>query len=271
MSGRRFMEKDHTFAICAYGESPYLEECIRSVLAQKTETNVLIATSTPSAYIEDLAAKYSIPLFVNEKDAGKSNIARDWNYALSCCRTRLATVAHQDDLYHPEFSEEVLTAANRANRPLFVFTDYSEIRGGAEVTKNRLLSVKRIMLTPLKVRLFESSVFVRRRILSFGSAICCPSVTFCFENLPDPVFLEGYRADPDWQAWERFSRLPGEYLYCPKILMSHRIHEESATSSLIADHNRSREDLEMFRKFWPAPIAALIEHFYAGSEAQNDL
>jgi len=26
--------EDHTFAICAYGESPYLEECIKSIKNQ---------------------------------------------------------------------------------------------------------------------------------------------------------------------------------------------------------------------------------------------
>ena len=38
----------HTFAVCAYGESPYLEECVQSLLAQKVRTRILIATSTPN-------------------------------------------------------------------------------------------------------------------------------------------------------------------------------------------------------------------------------
>lgn len=38
----------HTFAVCAYGESPYLEECVQSLLAQKVRTRILIATQLPN-------------------------------------------------------------------------------------------------------------------------------------------------------------------------------------------------------------------------------
>ena len=37
----------HTFVICAYGESPYLEACIRSLLSQTEKSRILCATSTP--------------------------------------------------------------------------------------------------------------------------------------------------------------------------------------------------------------------------------
>ena len=47
--------KDHTFIICAYGESPYLEECIRSLFAQKVRSEICIATSTPNRHIQSLA------------------------------------------------------------------------------------------------------------------------------------------------------------------------------------------------------------------------
>ena len=43
--------RDHTFAVCAYGESPYLEECVRSLLDQNVKSRILIATSTPNARI----------------------------------------------------------------------------------------------------------------------------------------------------------------------------------------------------------------------------
>ena len=49
------MNKDintnHTFAICAYKESPYLEECIQSLMNQTVKSDILIATATPSKYM----------------------------------------------------------------------------------------------------------------------------------------------------------------------------------------------------------------------------
>ena len=47
--------KNHTFVICAYKESPYLEECIQSLMNQRIKSNVIITTSTPNVYIERLA------------------------------------------------------------------------------------------------------------------------------------------------------------------------------------------------------------------------
>ncbi len=60
----------HTFAILAYKESPYLEECIQSVLGQSVKSAVYISTSTPSPYISGLAEKYGLPLYINEKEPG---------------------------------------------------------------------------------------------------------------------------------------------------------------------------------------------------------
>ena len=49
------MKKDysdkHTFVICAYKESSYLEECIVSLEKQTVKSNILMVTSTPNAFI----------------------------------------------------------------------------------------------------------------------------------------------------------------------------------------------------------------------------
>lgn len=55
-----YQANDHTFAICAYKESPYLEECIKSLFAQKKKSNVIMVTSTPCDYISNMAHKYGI-------------------------------------------------------------------------------------------------------------------------------------------------------------------------------------------------------------------
>ena len=43
---------NHTFAVCAYKESKFLEECVLSLLSQTVKTNIIMATSTPNEYIE---------------------------------------------------------------------------------------------------------------------------------------------------------------------------------------------------------------------------
>ena len=46
--------KDHTFVICAYKESKYLEELIKSLKAQTVKSNVIMSTSTPNEYIKKM-------------------------------------------------------------------------------------------------------------------------------------------------------------------------------------------------------------------------
>ena len=139
------------------------------------------------------------------------------------------------------------------------------------VKENTLLRVKRLMLLPLRIRSFQNSRFVRRRILSFGSPICCPSVLYVRENLPEVVFKDGFRSCEDWEAWEMISRREGAFVYDKKALMCHRIHADSETSAIIGDNARSDEEYIMYCKFWPKWIAGILIKFYAKSQNSNTI
>jgi glycosyltransferase involved in cell wall biosynthesis len=262
------MYKEHTFAICAYKESEYLEECIKSLKRQTIKSNIIMATSTPNEYVSGLCEKYGIPLYINE---GEKGITNDWNFAYSKANTRYITIAHQDDVYHKKYFETFLKTIEKEKKPLIFFTDYFEIRDNKVVKSNKLLKIKRILLLPLRIKAFKNSRFFRRRILSMGSSICCPSVTFDSHNVMNPVFLNNFRTNEDWEAWERISKLKGAFLYCSKPLTYHRIHGGSETSAAIAETGRSSEDYIMFRKFWPSPIAKILTKAYGTSEKSNKM
>lgn len=264
--GLTFLESDHTFAVCAYKSSPYLRDCLESVTHQTTKTNVIIATSTPTDSIRSLADVYRVPLFVRD---GEPGIADDWNYAVACAGTPLVTIAHQDDTYEASYAAEALAALNSANHPLIYFTNYGELRGGKPVDDNRLLRIKRFLLSPIKDGRLSGSRNVRRRILSLGSSISCPSVTLVLPNLWSPVFSNEFSCDLDWDAWERASRLKGEFYYNSRILMHHRIHEESETTALIENNVRTQEDYLMLCRFWPKFMARFVNAFYMSSQKSN--
>ena len=199
-----FQPSDHTFALCAYGESPYLEACILSLKAQTVPSRLMIATSMPSAFLRNLADRYAIPLYVNDR---KEGIGADWNFAYNAAGTALVTVAHQDDLYEPAYAERMLADVSASRAPLLWFCDYWELRNGARVHDNRNLRIKRLMLLPLKGRLFRGSRWVRRRILSLGCPICCPSVTYVRERTGSrDIFSREMLVSLDWDQWEKLSR-----------------------------------------------------------------
>ena len=215
-----------------------------------------------------MADKYDIPFYVNP---GEGGITQDWNFGLSKVRTKLATIAHQDDTYEPEYVEEFVKRLSKSSKPIIAFSDYGEIRNGEKTTDVMMLKLKKVMLLPLRIRLFERSVFIRRRVLSMGDPICCPSVMFVMRRMPKQIFKNHFICCEDWEAWERLSRKKGSFVYISKPLMYHRIHEESTTSKTLEAGGRIEENYEMFRKFWPAPVAKLINKAYTKSEDSNNL
>ena len=54
------MQNNHTFVICAYGDSKYLEECIHSLKKQTLKSQLILYTSTPSEYIEQICQNNAI-------------------------------------------------------------------------------------------------------------------------------------------------------------------------------------------------------------------
>ncbi len=258
----------HVFVICAYKESPYLEECIQSLMKQSIPVKILLATSTPNGHIQGLCEKYHISCVVNK---GKSGLASDWNFAYKLAKADYVTLAHQDDLYEPDYARTVIHTLKKSKHPLIAFTDYYEYRSGQKVCDNRNLKIKRWMLFGLRFPLLQQSRFIRRRILSFGNPICCPAVTYARKNLPKTLFQCDFASNTDWQTWEALSKRRGGFIYIPKVLMGHRIHSASTTTEIIGDQRRQKEDIEILKKFWPAMIARWIEKIYSKSEKSNDV
>lgn len=261
--------ENHTFAICAYSENPYLEQCLLSTLHQKVKSNVIITTSTPNDYIKGLAEKYNVPLIVNPKY--KVGVIDDFNFAYHSAQTQFVTICHQDDIYYADYSKCIYDQCANASNMLIFFSDYCEIRNGEKIEHSKLLRIKRFMLCPLRIKLLQKCKFIRRVILSLGSAICCPAVTFNKGNLDEPIFKHEFNSLCDWAAWEEISRKNGEFIYCPQILIGHRIHDVSWTSQVIKNNTRELEEIRMFQKFWPKPFARLIEFFYKKATKSNEL
>lgn len=260
--------KNHTFVVCAYKENPHLEKAIRSVLNQTVKSKIIISTSTPNDHIKSLSVKYNIPMYVNPSP---HSIGSDWNYGYNQADTELVTIVHQDDIYEKRFLEETLKALNKAKRPLFSFTDYSEIKFGKKVECNVLLIIKRIMNFPLRFKVIQNVKWIRRRILGFGCPICCPTVTCVKETLGNDVYDIHYKNSCDYKTWVGLSKKDGAFVYIPKKLLLHRIYAESTTTLNLTENIRKVEDYEILCSLWPKPIARMINKIYVLSEKSNQV
>lgn len=255
----------HTFVVLAYKESVYLEECIRSVLNQSTDSNVVIATTTDNKYIRKIAKKYGLDVIVGKH----TTIGGDFDFARRSVDSELVTIAHQDDIYDYLYVENIINVYKKHNDASIIFTDYYEIRNNNKIFTNINLKIKRILLTPIRVQFFGKFKFFKRLVLCFGNSICCPSVTFINKNCPDEVFTSKFKSDCDWYAWEKLSKLDNSFIFISKKLMGHRIDESTTTTDIISNGIRTKEDLEILKKFWPDKVALLINKAYKNSEKSN--
>ena len=234
------LKEIHTFVICAYGNSSYLEECMLSLVNQHNQSSVILYTSTPSLQIEELCKKYNIEY--NHGNGG--SIGKDWNNALSCVKTRYATIAHQDDYYEPQYSELIIKKFQSNPDALIAYSDYFEEKDGKKIERTL-------------------------NLLAFGNAICCPSVSYDLSVLNGFKFDEKLKGNLDWIAWYQIGKMKGSFVYVDKPLMCHRIHEESETSKTISNNTRSKEDLETLEIFWPKWFAKILMKQYVKSQKTN--
>ena len=265
-----FAPSDHTFVLAAYKKNPYVRDTIASLKSQTVPSNIILATSTPSSYLDDICSELNIEMHVNPSPRLAGD---DWNFGYEAARTPLVTIAHQDDYYDPSYTERILAALNErhAEGPLIAFTDYFEMREGVRVASNALLRIKRLMLAPLRVRALSSRRWVRRRILAFGDPICCPAVTFVKPNVGRCPFDTSFINSCDYKTFVDLANRRGSFIYLPEQLVGHRIYPGSATSRNLADNIRAGEDLEILSLLWPRPIAHLVNALYSLSEKSNDL
>ena len=252
-------EFSHTYAICAYKESEYLEDCIKSVLGQTLKTKVIMTTSTPCDYISSLAEKYEIPLFVRE---GKSDIRDDWNFAYDAADTDWVTIAHQDDMYHPEYVETMWNKIKNIEDAIAFVSDYMPIKNGKIGPRDINSKIRRILRSPIKSDRRARSKFWKKRILSLGNSICCPAVSYNKVLLGDSFFTSEYKFNIDWDTFLKFSEIEGTFAYVDRPLTFYRVHDGATSKEFIVNHTRENDDIAMFQKFWPNWIVKIIMIFY---------
>ncbi|HMQ08628.1 MAG TPA: glycosyltransferase family A protein [Saprospiraceae bacterium] len=263
-NGLKYGMKDlHSFIIPAFGDSPFLEECIQSLMHQTVKSPILIATSTPSPYIKDIAQKYRLNIRINPEE--HSGIASDWNFAFAQASTLYVTLAHQDEIYHQDYSSVIIRHVSQFDRKTvsIIFTGYRELVG------NKLLKgpsfharIKKILLLPYVLKSNMASIWVKKASLSLGTPICCSSVTYHKDFLQGFTFSDRYKVALDWHAWRTLAAQDGYFCYINKKLISHRIHPGTETFRQIQSGLRYEEELDIFTSIWGKTMAKFLMKLY---------
>lgn len=257
----------HTFAICAYQDSPYLEACMKSLKKQTISSAIILCTSTPSPYIDSLAENYGIPVFVRD---GESDIQADWNFAYEMADSKLVTIAHQDDMYHKTYAKTVQNCWSRYPDTTVMTTDAVIVKDGELQGADGVKLVKKLLRLPLRLPFLNHITWVKKSALLFGNPIMCPSCTYDKEKLGIPLFQSQYKFALDWDTMVELAEKPGRFLCVERPLLYYRIHEGATTKNCIRDHRREQEETMMFERFWPRWLVQKVMIFYRKAYGSYD-
>jgi glycosyltransferase involved in cell wall biosynthesis len=260
---------DHCFVIPAYKDSAFLEKCIESLLRQSVKSEIIITTSTPTAFNKAIADKYSLPYFINEiKDAG---IANDWNFALLKSTASLVTIAHQDDIYHIDFAKKAIELNQQYPDIQICFTDYQDLFENTLKENSVFQVIKKLLLFPIIFFKNSNSSFIKKWIIAFGNPISCPTVTFNKKQIGQFLFKPKYQFVVDWFGWLELANQKGRFVYINQPLLQHRIHAASATTNQMKEGARSIEEKEIFCNIWGSLFGSIIAFIYQLSHHQNKI
>ena len=255
--------KEHTFVVCAFGESPYLEEAVRSVLNQTVKSSVVICTSTPCNYISRIADKYGIELKINTQ---KGDIQTDWNFACNSVNTRYITLVHQDDVYSPQYIERFYKRIRKHRDFLIYFTAYRPLNmrdGIGDTSRDANCIIRFILSTPMLLPFLANKRFAKKAILSLGNSICCPTVTYDRKTIQDEdVFTSELRYDLDWDTFWKFAERNGRFIFEPHQMVYYRVHDLATSKTCIDNSIRERDDTYMFSKILSPTMAKIIMKYY---------
>lgn len=252
----------HTFAVCAYGDSPYLPACLKSLKAQTRESEIILCTATPSAYLEAMAERFDVPLQVRD---GVPGIGRDWNYAFQCASGEYVTLTHQDDCYERRYTERLQRAAEKWPDMTIFSTGSITVKGHIPEPPGLPEKVKFLMRLPYLAPGICHLKAVKRLPLLLGNPVICPTVAYRKQACPEAPFSETEKFILDWDFLLHMTEQPGRFVLDPAPGIFYRVHPDAATAACIGDRTRETEESRMFRKLWPEPVARAILHFYRRS------
>lgn len=250
----------HTFAISAYGDSPYLESCLKSLTAQTVPSEIILCTSTPSDYIDMMAEKYSVPVYVREGE--EKGIGYDWNFAYSKASGDLITIAHQDDMYQRDYTKVLLETKEKYPDMSLFTTSSITVKNGKLIEYGGPEIVKKLLRMPLRLPVLNNLMPVKLAAITLGNPIMCPSCTYDKNLCGENIFDTKYKFILDWDALYKLATKEGRWVCVERPLIMYRIHDGAATSDAIHSNVREKEESIMFDKMLPEPLNNLIKEVY---------
>jgi glycosyltransferase involved in cell wall biosynthesis len=221
----------------AYNAAPYVEQAIKSVLVQTYSNYELVIVEDASTdNTAEILSRYrshpKVRLYHNPTNLGMS---ANWNACLRQARGELIAKLDADDLYAPNFLEEVIPVFQKYPTVGLVFSAANLIHSNGRVTCEK--------------RYFRSRVYLGQEFLDkllLACVIRSPTVCVrreCYDRFG--YFLPSLSIHADWEMWVRIAS-HYDVGYVAKYLASYRLPYGDNCTSQVCRDDRSIRDLRLW-------------------------
>jgi hypothetical protein len=180
-------------------------------------------------------------------------IGGNWNRCVELVETPFLCLAHQDDVYEPQYLERLLAALQARPDAGLAHCRASAMDAGGSAFESLAERFKEHFWKrdPGEDR---AAHYAR---LWCGNFVCCPTVLYRTEAVRKAgPFRTDLRFALDWEYWFRLLRHGYAIADVPELLMHYRRHAAAASAGATADRSRFDEELRVLDEARAAGTAA---------------
>ncbi len=230
-----------TFAIPCFNGAAHLRPLLESLLAQtRVDCHLLLVddgSTDDSLALARRVVGTRLEVVQNNSSLG---IPGNWNRCIEHARTEFICLAHQDDVYAPDFASSMLAALATNPRAAAAHCRMRTIDARGEPLRSAQERYKQRFWRALPA--VESSAQSLQRLFA-GNFVGCPTLVYRACAVAEiGAFDAQYRFAPDWEWLLRALSKDWQLVAVPRDLVAYRRHPEQATQRAVASLQRYREE-----------------------------
>ena len=254
------MEQVHVIIPCYNGEN-YITETLNSIFNQSYTQFILTV-------IDDHSKDNSLSLLQGITDSRlciiqnkeQLTITQNFNNCVRHSQTDLFCIMHQDDVYEPNYLEEMVEAMNTHKETAIAHCDFFTIdEAGSKIIDFKYELKRQLFFKETEYTFLD--YMDEYKMLMMGDYIICPSVMYrrsIFESIG--YFDDQYLQVEDWDFYIRILLNQNKILRVNKRLFNYRIHKKTKSQELVKNLVKYKEEISM-----------LTKHYHTAKEKQFPL
>jgi glycosyltransferase involved in cell wall biosynthesis len=236
------------FVMPLYNGARHLREAIASLLQQRARVVCVDDGSTDDSVV--IARACGVEVVPSSQHLG---LAGNWNRCLELVTTELFVLAHQDDVYEPDYAATMLPLIDAHPRAFIAHCKTVSIDGEGRTVSTPAAAYKE-SLWPREAP-YEHDAAAELAPLARGNFIVAPSVIFRTAAVRRIGPFSPLQFVTDWEYWFRGLLAGYTIAGTHKRLLRFRRHEGTATRATERTMDRYREEIALQR--WLATKAKI--------------